>query len=313
MNNSYFTIDVNTENYQRILHLPYSEFGALGVEEFSMDEQTVDRVLGEKSLSGGSPDEQTLDLIERENQSSGAKYYFSTEKEAKRFQLILGELGLNPVNEIRLEQTKDWDHLWRANLKPIELSSNFKVIPLASIDESPSEQGNAYVYPGMGFGTGGHETTSLCLKLMSSLELEGVSRILDYGCGSGILGVSALKFFDAKSCDFLDNDKDALLNTKQNIDLNKQDHLSRLFLAPGENSKLLESYDLVFANILFNTLDELKDEILSKTGKYLIVSGLLSEQVYDLINLYQGACVNLKVQAVQSQGDWGAVLFYKNV
>jgi ribosomal protein L11 methyltransferase len=162
----------------------------------------------------------------------------------------------------------------------------------------------------MGFGTGTHETTYLCLNLFDKIsdQLKPGSHCLDFGCGSGILGIAALKIKRMPVL-FCDIDKNALDNCVQNLVLNFE----------GENlegSKLVireryhpSEYDLVFANILEHVLIMEKEIILAslKGNGFLIVSGLLNHQVETIVSHYSF----LEKVAVVSKNDWSAILFKK--
>ena len=136
----------------------------------------------------------------------------------------------------------------------------------------------------MGFGTGGRETTKLCLKILN--QMEPVGSVLDLGCGSGILGNYCELFLEA-SVDYVDVDEDALENCMQNIKLNKLNSSKNVY--KRDDYTLAHNYELVIANILKPVLESESDLIfraLSANGKILF-SGLLKSQYADLLNYYQ--------------------------
>ena len=162
----------------------------------------------------------------------------------------------------------------------------------------------------MGFGTGNHETTFLCLKLYEKVRaLKKVNTVLDFGCGSGILGIAAIKK-DLASIDFVDIDADALDNCLQNLNFNNYESYSTNHgLMLRNRFKEEKEYDLVFANILENVL-ELEHDLLVNTTKsdgMLIISGLLIGQEENIVNQYR----EFQLVEMLTKGDWVALLFKK--
>ena len=161
----------------------------------------------------------------------------------------------------------------------------------------------------MGFGTGEHETTFLCLKHFEDLLEKGqtFTNCLDFGCGSGILGIAAIKR-DESLVDFCDIDKNALNNCQQNLVLNFEGKdLTGNTLVSREKFKAIKKYDLIFANILENILIEEKDlllESLSDKG-ILIVSGILTNQIETIKKEYS----SLEVVNTYEKSDWASIAF----
>lgn len=167
----------------------------------------------------------------------------------------------------------------------------------------------------MGFGTGSHETTFLCLKLLfeTSFNFKGVT-CMDFGCGSGILGLALRKIQKDSFVDLYDIDQGALDNCKQNVDLNEVSETGIRYQLPEHKQEFLKSYDIVFANILKNVLEFESDCILSLLNPKgsLIVSGLLNGQQEDIIDLYTKKLETLEYKKILVQGDWVALLFENN-
>ena len=140
------------------------------------------------------------------------------------------------------------------------------------------------INPGISFGTGHHETTWLCAKLLSDLELKGCS-VIDYGCGSGVLAISALKLGAAFAWG-VDIDPDAVTDSRDNAVLNGVDGNYRCSL-PEELPKTFQA-DIVVANIFADALVGLSDELtrLTRPGGWLILSGILQSQINQVCNAY---------------------------
>jgi ribosomal protein L11 methyltransferase len=137
--------------------------------------------------------------------------------------------------------------------------------------------------PGLAFGTGTHPTTALCLTWLEQANLEKKS-VIDYGCGSGILSLAALKL-GATEVHAVDIDQQALLATRNNASANNIDEQQLSIHLPDALDK---PADLILANILLAPLITLKErfqELLNPEG-ILIVSGILEEQAPELIKVY---------------------------
>lgn len=301
---------------EQLTSFVFDHFECSGVQDYSIDEKRVDEILGERAYSGGDVPDEVVDEVTGQAQADEGStliFFFDqdmAQDEAARCHQSL--LEKYPKLGITKEEKKveDWDAQWRLHYKPIHVSSELSIIPEWEMPEAKKDN-EVYIYPGQGFGTGGHETTFLCLKLfldIEKVELEGKS-CLDFGCGSGILGIAAIKL-RKMYLDFCDIDKSALENTLQNIELNlnsKQQDGHRLVIRDRFQSE--GPYHLVFANILKPVLISEKPVMIEQLvkGGYLIISGLLNEQVEEVIRHYQ----EFKVLKTLSKGDWSAALLVR--
>jgi ribosomal protein L11 methyltransferase len=186
----------------------------------------------------------------------------------------LMNLAEAPPHEIDLLGDEDWAHSWMAHYKPLPVGKNLWVVPSWC---EPPEPGavNIILDPGLAFGTGDHPTTSLCLEWLAEQTLAGKT-LLDYGCGSGILSIAALRLGAARAC-AVDIDAQALEVTRRNAAHNGI-HAGLQAMPPSELAPDLQA-DIVIANILFGTLIELAPEIVKRVrpGGWLVLSGLLGE------------------------------------
>jgi ribosomal protein L11 methyltransferase len=199
---------------------------------------------------------------------------------------VFSGLSSEPFPEYRVEilENEDWTRKWIENFKPIQIGERLWICP--SWHEIPNPEAvNLMLDPGLAFGTGTHPTTSLCLKWLdqhatSEKGLNGKA-VIDYGCGSGILGIAAL-LLGAESVTGIDNDPQALLATHDNAERNQiKAGTIKTFLpddAPDEKA------DILLANILAQPLYELRDNITSrlKPKGSLILSGILEHQAAEL-------------------------------
>jgi ribosomal protein L11 methyltransferase len=137
--------------------------------------------------------------------------------------------------------------------------------------------------PGLAFGTGSHPTTRLCLRWLDS-NLQGGETVLDYGCGSGILAIAAIKLGAARAVG-IDVDSQAIQASRENAAANNVENIQ--FYLPDNAPHC--TYDLVVANILTNPLRMLAPILADATrqGGHIVLSGILEEQAQDMMKTYQ--------------------------
>lgn len=188
-----------------------------------------------------------------------------------RVNTLLG-LAQTPPHEIETLGDEDWARSWMTRYKPLEVGRRLWIVPSWCTPPEP-EAVNIILDPGLAFGTGDHPTTSMCLAWLSEQTLTGKT-LLDYGCGSGILSIAALKLGAAQAW-AVDIDPQALDVTRRNAELNGIRAGLQVAL-PAELPPDFQA-DIVIANILFGTLIELAPEIKARVrpGGWLVLSGLL--------------------------------------
>ena len=191
-------------------------------------------------------------------------------------------------------EDKNWIRAWMDQFKPLKFGQHLWICPSwLSVDEKDSVV--VMLDPGLAFGTGTHPTTSLCLSYLDSLDLKDKD-VLDYGCGSGILAIAALKL-GAKSATGVDIDEQALIASKENAKRNGVE--DKLQLVMGTDKKLdLPQFPITVANILAGPLAELEPIIasLTQSGGKLALSGILTEQADTVIEAYSKDFVMNKVK-----------------
>ena len=318
----YYSVSINfidrLELKEVVMAKAVDDYFCQGIEDFSMNEEQVDEALGEKAFSGGSVPQDVLDEVDlsqavREGQR--VKFYFhegDIENNVDNFQKYLRKNCEYLDVEVEKNNWTDWNAEWKKSYKPIEISSRLTIIPEWEKEEWADKKEALFIYPGMGFGTGDHETTFLCLQIFDELNQNNkFAHCLDFGCGSGILGMSALKLSPMK-VDFCDIEIEALNNCKQNLELNfLPDQLDGQRLVSRERFVVKKDYDLIFANILEHILIEEKEllkECLKENGS-LIVSGILIEQMKKIKDEFSEMGFQLKEEKIK--GQWAALLFLK--
>jgi ribosomal protein L11 methyltransferase len=288
-----------------------------GMEEFSLVESQVDEILGERSYSGGDLPVSVLDEVEATitNQNEKLfKVYFLTEKDALCFQKEIEEC-FNYLPEVSKKEIQDWNDEWRKHYNPIWISEELEIVPAWDNSHDSNSRKQLYIYPGMGFGTGSHETTYLCLKsFVEQRNRVEYKRCLDFGCGSGILGLAIQLFNSTCTLDLYDIDPEAINNCIQNIELNKFEQNPINLYGPDKKESIQGQYDIVFANILLNVLLFERDLIVNSVAPkgILILSGLLKGQEVEVIKNYQNYNSDLILISVDQKNDWVSVTFEKN-
>lgn len=189
-----------------------------------------------------------------------------------------------PTIEFDSIEDQDWVRRWRQDLQPMQFGSGLWVCAPGA--RSPDAQATAVeIEPGLGFGTGTHATTRLCLERLSRQNLEGKT-ILDYGCGSGILAIASLAL-GASEATAVDIDVNALTATRENAERNNC--LERLQIVSAAALGPATRFDVIIANILSDTLIELQSGLHghSRSGTDIILSGILTSQATDVIGAYR--------------------------
>jgi ribosomal protein L11 methyltransferase len=191
--------------------------------------------------------------------------------------MLMQQLGLDQPLECRIERVddQDWAQAWKQHYKPIHMGGRLWICP--SWCEPPAAADiNVILDPGMAFGTGDHPTTALCLEWLAQQELRGTT-VLDYGCGSGILAIAALKL-GARAAFAVDLDEQSLTVTRENAERNGV--AGRLQIMPPAALPADFQAELVLANILAGALIELAPRLIAhcRPGGAMVLSGLLAEQ-----------------------------------
>lgn len=189
--------------------------------------------------------------------------------------------------KVTLEPLPDqpWERAWLEHFRPMRFGRRLWVCPQEQ-NIPAGQQTDAVVLrldPGLAFGTGSHATTALCLEWLDSADLVH-KRVVDYGCGSGILAIAAA-LLGAASVVAIDHDPQALLATRDNALVNG---VSASIHVTDDSEGVGAPADVVLANILASTLVELADSILNlvRPGGQLVLSGILEEQAATVVAAY---------------------------
>lgn len=213
---------------------------------------------------------------------------------------LASELGM-PERHIRHQmlEDQDWVRSCMQDFQPMRFGSRLWIVP--SWHEPPDPGAvNIRLDPGLAFGTGTHPTTAMCLGWLDAHAPRG-ARVLDYGCGSGILAIAAL-LLDAASAWAVDIDPQALTATAENALRNDIDG-ARLSLGQPGDLPSGTGFDLTLANILAAPLKSLAPALGARTrpGGYLVMAGLLDRQADELMDIYRP---DFEMRIADSREGW---------
>ncbi len=198
-----------------------------------------------------------------------------------------GDLLEGSNQRIEILEDKDWAREWQQHYQPMRFGESLWICPSWISPPDPSAN-NLLLDPGLAFGTGTHPTTALCLTELAGMSLRRL-KVVDYGCGSGILGIAAL-VLGAADVLAVDNDPQALAASRENAQRNGIAPSALIVSLPERVDAAAHggTADLVIANILAGPLIDLSDALLTllKPRGTLLLSGLLESQAEELCAHY---------------------------
>ena len=266
------TIAVNDHLAERLADA-LMEHGALSaaIEDAYAGTENEQAIFGEP----GMPAEQIW------QQSKVIALFGEHDEAAAAVKATAQECGLKDLSyDSETLEDQDWVRLTQSQFDPIQISERLWITP--SWHKAPAGNAvNLQLDPGLAFGTGSHPTTRLCLKWLDT-QLKGGESVLDYGCGSGILTIAALKL-GAGSAVGVDIDEQAIRASNDNA---AQNNVQAHFYLPDGLPQ--GQFDVVVANILANPLRMLGEMLAARTkqGGHIVLSGLLAEQSEELGEIY---------------------------
>ncbi|HEY6093908.1 MAG TPA: 50S ribosomal protein L11 methyltransferase [Gallionellaceae bacterium] len=266
------TVEADAEHAEQLSEA-LLELGALSVDMLDADADTPD----EQAIFG-EPGEPVSSLWSHNRVSALFPADAAVEDILRQACAAAGFTGI-PAHHIAPLPDNDWVRLTQAQFDPIRISQRLWIVPSW---HEPVEANaiNIVLDPGLAFGTGSHPTTRLCLRWLDE-NLRGGESVLDYGCGSGILAIAAMKLGAGQAVG-IDVDPQAVQSSRDNAQANR---VEAQFNLPTDT---LPQYDVVVANILTNPLKMLAPLLASatRTGGQIVLSGILSEQAEDVMQVY---------------------------
>lgn len=316
MNYHQITVHTVTEAVEAISYA-FMELGAGGVEIFDPKDILEQEKTPE---SWDYIDEDLLKDLSRDEVLM--RCYFSTEvikdptaleeMVLKIREALHGIAEYLPIGSGKIETSmtaeEDWMNAWKKYYQPFHLGHHIYVVP-SWIEPEPQEDDIVlHIDPGMAFGTGTHETTSMCMAMLEEAVQSG-DTVLDIGCGSGILGIVAAKV-GAKKVICSDLDPNAVLVAKENVQKNHVEDVTSVFKGDLTDVPAFQDLhaDLIVANIIADVIIDLapKAKGLLKNGGLFITSGIIRERAADVKNaLVEVGYVILKEE---NKGSWTAFL-----
>ena len=225
---------------------------------------------------------------------------FKPEVDINQVAVTLSESCNIKINDSLKVEDKIWEEECQKDFPSMQFGKNLWVCPSwDSKNVIPEDAIVIKMDPGLAFGTGTHQTTSLCLEFLDKNPPIGAT-VIDFGCGTGILAIAAAKL-GAKTVSAIDNDPQAISASLDNVKKNHCEDIVKTFHT-AEQLKYMRC-DLLLANILANPLIEL-ESLFSKIVKpngTIVLSGILEEQVEKVLDCYAKNFNNIKTE---NKGEW---------
>jgi ribosomal protein L11 methyltransferase len=233
---------------------------------------------------------------------------------AQRWQA--GGLAVDPAR-VRLAAAMpeaEWRDAWKRYFRVSRLTRQFVVVPSWERFTPGPDDVAIHLDPGMAFGTGTHASTRLVLEEIQALADAGAApaRVLDVGCGSGILAIAAVRRWPGATCAALDVDPIAVTATADNAAVNGV--ADRIAASGGVPGELGEAFSLVLANIQAHVLRALRDELIACTapGGALVLSGLLTPQAQPLADEFVAAGMQCRHVRVSGEDrEWSCAVLVR--
>ena len=213
--------------------------------------------------------------------------------------------------EIKHVDEEDYANSWKQYYKPIKIGNRVVIVPEWEPYEKADGEITVTLNPGMAFGTGTHETTSMCIEALQDIVFEG-DEVLDIGCGSGILSVTAL-LCGANRADATDIDRNAVNVAYENAELNGvKDRLhateDNILSAESPIRTARKKYNVVIANIVADVIIEICGFVKTLIKPYgcFVASGIISERLDDVVKAMNdnGLCV----AAIHEKRGWNCII-----
>ncbi len=211
---------------------------------------------------------------------------------------VLSEAGIAPGSEFSVERVEDadWVRLTQSQFQPLQITPRLWVVPSWHQLPDPAAV-NIVLDPGVAFGTGAHPTTRLCLRWLDTVVTPDVE-VIDYGCGSGILAIAAMKL-GARGARGIDIDPQAVMAARDNAGRNQV----KADFAEARDETPVKPAQIVVANILANPLTVLAPLLarLTLPGGRIALSGILVAQTQSVLDAY---AANFAMQSAATDEDW---------
>lgn len=273
--------------------------GGIYIEDYSDLEQQVERIAHVDLIE--------QELLDKPRDTVIVHLYVQPDAQpAETLALLrarLDEAGLAYTLETEGVEQEDWQNGWRKYYHPMEIGRRLAIVP--SWQQYDTDRVKLILDPGLAFGTGGHETTSLCLEALDE-RVAGGERVLDIGTGSGILAIAALKL-GAAAAEGVDIDPVAVRTAGENAALNGV--ADRLTVLVGDLSDQASGqYQIITANIVAAAIISLAPAVpaLLAKGGVFIASGIIDTRRDEVIAALEAA--GLRVDAQREKRGWECLI-----
>lgn len=289
--------DLETAEAIANMVVPYGIY----TEDYSCMEQDADEIAHIDLIDD--------ELLKKDRSKALIHIYFPEEDNTDEASLFLrasldsADISYNIKN--KLLKSEDYRNNWKKFYKPLNVGKNILIKPLWIKNiENPENRKILNIEPGLSFGTGSHETTSMCISLLEK-HLKNNDTVLDIGTGSGILAISAL-LCGALKCDAVDIDPIAVKTAKYNGILNNFKTPVLNVIEGNLTDKINGKYNTVIANIVSDAIMELTPTIINflKTDGIFISSGIISQRAKEVERCFEEN--NFEIKEKITSGCWNA-------
>lgn len=249
-------------------------------------------------------------------EEDGVVILYFTEAEEKKIGFLKDDLfKIREVNEksvlLKKLENKNWNEEWEKSVEPVYIKDKFIITPSWKSGELENPEGKIVIVidPKMSFGTGHNETTQLMLEFISDYTSAGDEKILDYGCGTGVLAIAAVKS-SVKNAFAIDIDEESIENAEEYFEINGVS--SGITLLKTDIAGLKENdFDVIYANIIRSVIESNIKSIYDKLkpGGKLFISGVLKEEEDKIKELLDDN--SFEIKEINSKSDWLGIYAFK--
>lgn len=246
------------------------------------------------------------DLLKKDRSKGIIHIYIAPEENPMEAVAFLSErynaAGISHEISTNACRNEDWENNWKQYFKPLPVGDKLLIQPLWEDETDAGDRKVLHLEPGLAFGTGGHYTTRLCLEAMEEY-INDETTVLDIGCGSGILGLSALAL-GAKSALGVDIDELAVKTAIENGNTNGYTEPQFTVLQGDLTEKVHGEYDIVAANIVADVIIRFAGDVqkFMKPNGIFVTSGIIDDREDDVLNAL--AENGFKIISRRTDGGW---------